>query len=235
VALPVRDVKEVAAQPYFTHGAFQFMKDLADNNDREWFAKNKPRFETHIKDASLRFISDFAPHLKKLSPHFMATPRSLFRIYRDTRFLKDKTPYKRHVGIHFRHEQAKNAYAPGYYLHIEPGEVFAGMGIWHPESKALRAIREHIVAEPAGWKKASRGKTFLNAVGLVGDKLSRPPKGFDPEHPIIEDPKFKDFIAITSLTQKFVLNSDLPKELKKRFRAGTPFMRYLCDALKVPF
>ena len=149
--------------------------------------------------------------------------------------MKDKTPYKTHVGIHFRHEQAKNAYAPGYYLHIEPGEVFAGMGIWHPKSKALRAIREHIVAEPAGWKKASRGKTFLNAVGLVGDKLSRPPKGFDPEHPLIEDLKFKDFIAITSLTQKFVLNSDLPKELKKRFRAGTPFMRYLCDALNVPF
>jgi uncharacterized protein (DUF2461 family) len=70
---------------------------------------------------------------------------------------------------------------------------------------------------------------------LVGDKLSRPPKGFDPEHPLIEDLKFKDFIAITSLPQKFVLNSDLPKELEQLFRAGTPFMRYLCDALNVPF
>ena len=229
----------MAGNPYITPKLFAFFRDLKKNNTREWFEANKDRFEGDVREPLLAFIDSFAEPLYKISPHFRADPRkqggSLFRIYRDVRFSKDKTPYKTHAGIHFRHEQAKNAHAPGYYLHIEPGEVFAGMGIWHPESKALRAIREHIVAEPAGWKKASRGKKFLGTVGLVGDKLSRPPKGFDPEHPLIEDLKFKDFIAITSLPQKFVLNSDLPKELEQLFRAGTPFMRYLCDALNVPF
>lgn len=103
----------MANRKYFTRNTFRFMSELADNNDREWFAENKHRYEADIKDASLSFIEDFATHLKKLSPHFMAGPRSLFRIYRDVRFAKDKSPYKTHTGIHFRHEQSKSAHAPG--------------------------------------------------------------------------------------------------------------------------
>jgi uncharacterized protein (TIGR02453 family) len=225
----------VAGKQHFTRKTFKFMADLADNNDREWFAENKNRYEADVKDASLGFIEDFAAELQKLSPHFMATNRSLFRIYRDVRFSKDKSPYKTHAGIHFRHEQSKNAYAPGYYLHLEPGSVFAGMGIWHPEGKALRAIRDHIVAEPAAWKKASRGKKFRDTVQFEGDRLSRPPKGFDPEHSLIEDLKWKDFIGVKRLTQSFATSPDLPKELAKVFKTGTPFMRFLCDALSVPF
>ncbi len=225
----------MAGKPFFTHGTVQFFKDLAENNDREWFAENKQRYESDVKDASLRFIEAFAPHLHKLSPHFMATPRSLFRIYRDVRFSKDKSPYKTHAGIHFRHEQAKDAYAPGYYLHIEPGEFFAGLGIWHPQGPALRAIREHIVAEPKAWKAAIGGKRFRETLELAGDSLTRAPKDFDPEHPAVEDLKRKDFIGLTALTKSFVTSSDLPKELAKIYRAGTPLMRFLCDALDVPF
>ena len=220
---------------YFTRNTFGFMSELADNNDREWFAENKHRCEAYVKDASLGFIEDFAAHLEKLSPHFMATNRSLFRIYRDVRFSKTKSPYKTHAGIHFRHEQSKNAYAPGYYLHLEPGSVFAGMGIWHPKSKALRAIREYIVAEPTTWKRASRGKKFRDTVELEGDRLSRSPKGFDPQHPLIEDLKWKDFIGVKRLSQSFATSAELPKELAKVFQIGTPFMRFLCDALGVPF
>ncbi|HIC55175.1 MAG TPA: DUF2461 domain-containing protein [Gemmatimonadetes bacterium] len=165
----------------------------------------------------------------------MAGPRSLFRIYRDVRFAKDKSPYKTHTGIHFRHEQSKSAHAPGYYLHLEPGSTFVGMGIWRPESKALRAIRDHIVAEPAAWKRASRGEKFRDTVELEGDKLSRPPKGFDPEHPLIEDLKWKDFIGTRRLSQSFATSADLPKEVAKIFKAGTPFMSFLCNALGVPF
>jgi len=225
----------VANRKYFTRNTFRFMSELADNNDREWFAENKHRYEADIKDASLSFIEDFATHLKKLSPHFMAGPRSLFRIYRDVRFAKDKSPYKTHTGIHFRHEQSKSAHAPGYYLHLEPGSTFVGMGIWRPESKALRAIRDHIVAEPAAWKRASRGEKFRDTVELEGDKLSRPPKGFDPEHPLIEDLKWKDFIGTRRLSQSFATSADLPREVAKIFKAGTPFMSFLCNALGVPF
>jgi uncharacterized protein (TIGR02453 family) len=225
----------MAATSHFTRQTFVFMQELKEHNDREWFAANKQRYETHVKDASMRFIQDFAPALAKLSPHFMATPRSLFRIYRDTRFGKDKSPCKTYTGIQFRHEQSKDAHAPGYYLHIQPGEAFAGLGIWHPHPKALRKIREHMVAEPAAWKKATRGKKFTEAVGLTGDRLSRPPKGFDPQHPLIEDLMWKDFIAVKQLPQKFVTSADLSGELAGVFRSGTPFMRFLCDALGVPF
>lgn len=219
----------------FTPKTFRFLSELAENNDRGWFADNKARYEAEVKDPSLRFIEAFAPHLTKLSPHFMATPRSLFRIHRDVRFSKDKRPYKTHAGIHFRHERSKDAHAPGFYLHVEPGQIFTGLGIWHPDGSALRKIREHIVAEPKAWKQAVGGKKFTDAFELGGDRLSRPPKGFDPEHPLIEDLKWKDFIGTRTLTQRFVTGPDLPAELTKLFRSGVPLMRFLCEALGVPF
>jgi uncharacterized protein (TIGR02453 family) len=219
----------------FTPETFRFLKDLEKNNDREWFAANKKRYEEHLRDPSLRIIAAFAPELKKLSPHFTATPRSLFRIHRDTRFAKDKSPYKTHVGLHFRHDRARDAHAPGYYLHIEPGGVFLGAGIWHPEGGPLRAIREHIVEEPAAWKRASGAKAFTGTFELAGDRLKRPPKDFDPEHPLIEDLKWKDYIGIAERPDSFVTDPGLPKALAKSFATGTPFMRFLCDALAVPF
>ena len=223
------------AKRYFSKATFDFLKDLKKNNDRDWFNENKPRFEDHIKAPALRLIEDFGPELKKISPHFSATPRSLFRIYRDVRFSKDKSPYKTHAGIHFRHENSKNAYAPGFYVHVEPGEIFLGCGIWHPESPALRKIREHMVEDPAGWKKASRGKKFTDTFELAGDRLKRPPKGFDPEHALIEDLKMKDFIGVKQLTQSFVTSDTLPADLRKTFQAGAPLMRFLCEALEQPF
>ena len=225
----------MSGRRYFSKATFQFLKDLKQNNDRAWFADNKSRYEDHLKGPALRLIEDFGPELNKLSPHFMATPRSLFRIHRDTRFSKDKSPYKTAAGVHFRHEQSKNAHAPGFYLHIEPGEVFVGVGIWHPESPALRAIREHIVEDGAAWKRASRGKKFAETFELQGDHLKRPPKGFDPEHPLVEDLRRKDFIGVRPLTQSFVTDPNLPAELAKTYKAGLPLMRFLCDALDVPF
>lgn len=223
------------AKRYFSKATFDFLKDLKANNDREWFADNKPRYEEHVKAPALRLIEDFGPELAKVSSHFKATPRSLFRIYRDVRFSKDKRPYKTHAGVHFRHEAAKNAYAPGFYLHLEPGEVFLGLGIWHPQSAALRMIREHIVEDPAGWKRATRGKAFTEAFELTGDSLKRAPKAFDPEHPLIDDLKRKDFIGVRRLPQSFVTGADLPKELGRAIRPGKPLVKYLCAALGVPF
>ena len=178
-------------QPHFTRRTFSFLKDLAANNDREWFKANKARYEKDVRDPALRFVVDFGPHLKKISPHFKADPRanggSLFRIYRDTRFAKDKSPFKTHTGIQFRHDRGKDAHAPGFYLHIEPGGCFLGMGIWHPDGKTLRGIREGLVEDPKGWKKAVGGKRFRETFRLAGDSLVRPPKGFDPEHPDVRN------------------------------------------------
>ena len=223
------------ADAHFSREALRFLSDLKKNNNRSWFAENKDRYEETVKDPALRFIADFAPYLAELSPHFMATPRSLYRIQRDTRFSKEKIPYKTHLGLHFRHDCARDAHAPGYYLHIEPGSVFAGVGIWHPESAALRRIREAIVEDPAGWRRASRHAAFTGTFGLAGERLQRAPRGFDPEHPLLDDLKWKDYIGLVELDEAFVTKGDLAARLGKTFAAATPFMRFLCGALDVPF
>ncbi len=224
---------------HFTPATFTFLKDLAANNDRDWFTANKQRYVNKVQEPALEFITDFGTRLHKISPHFTADARvvggSLFRIHRDTRFSKDKTPYKENTGVQFRHEAAKDAHAPGYYLHIQPGECFAGVGLWRPETKVAYAIREHIAERPAEWKKAAHGKRFTDVFELGGDSLLRPPKGFDPDHPYIDDLKRKDFIASTRLSQRSITSEGFVDEFAKMCRAATPFMRFLCEAVGVPF
>ncbi|MFT4538141.1 MAG: hypothetical protein ACI841_002651 [Planctomycetota bacterium] len=135
-----------------------FLRELASNNTRDRFRANKGRYEDYVRGQALGFIAEYAPGLEEISHHFVADPRpsgrSLFRIHHDVRFSKDKRPYKTTTGIHLRHEAAKNAYAPGYYLHLEPRNVFIGIGIWHPETKVARQIRNAIAENPTGWKRA---------------------------------------------------------------------------------
>ena len=223
----------------FSADTLAFLAELAANNDRDWFNANKTRYEDLVKDAALRFISDFGPRLRKISPNFTAVPKtargSLMRIYRDTRFGKDKTPYKTNVGIRFPHARQRDVHAPGFYLHIEPGSHFVGVGAWRPEPDTLRAFRERIAADPAGWKKASRGKRFAEWFELGGESLKRPPKGFDPEHRYIEDLKRKDFIALHSLTDDELLSNGLLDDLADSYRRSVPYMRFLCGAVGADF
>ncbi|MFC1661435.1 DUF2461 domain-containing protein [Gemmatimonadota bacterium] len=223
---------------YFSKATFRFLKDLASNNDRDWFKANKARYEKVVKDPATRFIVDFAPVLKRISPHFRADPRpvggSLFRIYRDTRFSRDKSPFKTHTGIQFRHDSGKDAHAPGFYLHMEPGSVFVGVGTWRPDSGSLRKIREGLVEDSTGWRRAV-GKCFSSRFELSGDSLVRPPKGFDPEHPLVEDLKRKDFIGVARLTQGQVIQPDFLNEFGDICRSGVPLVKFLCRALEVSF
>ncbi len=231
--------KAAKAKASFTPELFAFLTDLRENNNREWFAANKQRYESALLEPALDFVADFAPHLSKISPHFRADPRpsggSLFRIYRDTRFSKDKTPYKTNVGINFRHERAKDAYAPGFYLHLSPGEVFAGGGIWHPDTAAAVRIREAIVADPGGWKRATRGRAFVKTFTLGGDSLKRPPAGFDADHAYIDDLKRKDFFGWTTLTERQATAPGFVGEYARVCRGVWPLMRFLCEALDVPY
>lgn len=217
----------------------KFLKDLARNNDRDWFQENKPRYEAAFLNPSLEFIEAMQPQLAKAAPHLTAIPKkmggSLMRIYKDTRFSKDKTPYKTNIGIQFRHEAGKNVHAPGCYFHIEPGSVFLGVGIWHPEKEPLKLIREQIVADPTAWKRAAHGKKFQETFKLAGDSLKRNPLGFDPEHPLIEDIKRKDFIAVCDLDPKVIHEPALCKEVVAKLKVGTPLMRFLCEALQLPY
>jgi uncharacterized protein (TIGR02453 family) len=225
--------------PHFTTALFKFLGDLAKHNDRDWFKANKSRYEEHLLEPALRFIGDFGPHLRKLSKHFVADPRpvggSLFRIHRDTRFSKDKTPYKTHVGIHFRHESAKNAYAPGFYLHLAPEECFLAMGLWMPETAVAHSIRTAIADDPKAWKHAVGASSFKRSFSLGGDKLARPPRGFDKDHPLVEDLKRKSFIASTSLARAQVTGARLPSDLGKACKTGAPLVKFICGALRIPF
>jgi uncharacterized protein (TIGR02453 family) len=224
---------------HFTRRTFSFLRDLAKNNDREWFRANKERFDRDVREPAVRFILDFAPHLKTISPHFRADPRgnggSLFRIYRDTRFSKDKSPFKTHTGIQFRHDQGKDAHAPGFYLHLEPGGCFVAAGIWRPDGKTLRKIREGLVDDAPGWRKAVGERTFRDRFHLSGDSLSRPPKGFDPLHPLVEDLKRKDFIAVSPISEDAVVDPAFLKGFVGVCQAGKPLVSFLCKALEVPF
>ncbi len=157
---------------------------------------------------------------------------SLFRIYRDTRFSKDKTPYKTHLGINFRHrsEAAGGVHGPGFYLHLDPGGCFAGGGLWHPESEALCKVRQGIVARSAAWKKLRS-----SGIEIEGEALKRVPQGFDPDHPCAEDLKFKDFYAATAFTDAQVLAPNFPEHLAQACRDAAPLVAFLCKALDLPF
>lgn len=229
----------MAGRGHFTRKTFDFLRDLAENNDREWFQENKGRYENEVKGPALEFIQAFSNHLNALSPHFRADPRgnggSLFRIYRDTRFSKDKSPYKTHTGIQFRHEQAKDAHAPGFYLHLEPKRCFVGLGIWRPDGPTVRKLREGLVEDAEGWRKAVTGPSFKERLSLSGDSLVRPPRGFDPAHPLVDDLKRKDFIAAAPLTMKQVIQPGFLEVYASYCGSGEAFMAFLCKALGLPF
>lgn len=212
---------------------FDFLRELAANNDRDWFNANKQRYKDEVVAPISAFIEAMAPRIEKISPYIVVDPRpnggSMFRIYRDTRFSKDKTPYKTHVGCQFRHAAGKDAHAPGFYIHFEPGQCFFGGGIWQPPSEPLRDIRQRIVDKPAEWKKAVKG------LDIRGDTLSRGPKGFDPEHELIEDLKRKSFFVMAEGDEKLATSNRLEGEVEKGFKKAAPLMRFVADSLGVAF
>ena len=184
----LRDCDASIGETYFSGELFSFLKQLKRHNNREWFQANKPRYEAAVRNPCLRFIAELGEPLHGVSPWLVADPHptrgSLFRIYRDTRFSADKRPYKTHVGISFPHRGTKQkVHLPGFYLHLEPGSCFAAAGCWHPDNPTLIRIRSAIVARPEAWKKAVRG------LELEGDSLSRPPRGYPCDHPLLEDLK----------------------------------------------
>lgn len=225
--------------PHFSTALFRFLADLEANNDRDWFQANRDRYVGQVQEPALSFIIDFAPRLEAISPHFRADAKlqggSLFRIHRDTRFSKDKSPYKTNTGVQFRHQRARDAHAPGYYLHLEPGQCFMGVGLWRPETTVAYRIRERIAEEPAGWKGATQSKKFTDVYSLSGESLVRPPRGFDADHPLIDDLKRKDFIASAPLTEEQVTDDSFLDLFADHCRRATPFMAFLCAAVGVEF
>jgi uncharacterized protein (TIGR02453 family) len=224
----------------FPKDFFAFFRELKAHNERPWFEANKQRFRDSVQAPMSGFIAAMAPKLAKISKHFAADPRpnggSMFRIYRDVRFSKDKRPYKEHAACHFRHALGKDAHAPGFYMHFAPGEVFFGGGLWMPPPDALAKLREAIATKPAGWKKVLEDKKFRKHFDVVrGEALSRPPRGFDAAHPFIEDIKKKSFYAMREESPKLAGSPALVDEIADTFASLSPLMKLLCGALDVPY
>ena len=221
----------------FEQKTIGFLKELDANNNREWFNANKSRYENDVLDVALHFIESMQGPLAAIAPHFTAVPTriggSLMRIYRDTRFSKNKLPYKTNIGIQFRHERAKDVHSPGYYVHIAPDEVFVGVGMWRPDTEPLRRIRERIAVRPGEWQRAIGSAAFRKHFSLGGESLQRAPRGFDKEHPCIGDIRRTSFIAVRDMTVDDCLSPRFQRSVETSFRQATPFMEFLCAAVGV--
>ncbi|WP_244623154.1 DUF2461 domain-containing protein [Shewanella salipaludis] len=222
----------------FTQASFDFLHQLAQHNDRDWFKAHQTQYETQVRTPALAFIQEMQPHILALSPRLTAVPKkiggSLMRPQRDSRFSKDKTPYKTNVGIQFRHFQGKDVHAPGLYLHIANDGCFLAAGIWHPESKALNAIRSCIDENPNAYRKAI-AELGRHGFEMSGDSLIRPPKGFDKSHPMLDELKRKDFIAVKNIDPATLLRADLVDYCSRQFRHCNGLMAYLCFALELDY
>ena len=222
------------AAAFITPELFRFLRELRLHNERTWFEANKTRYFALVRDPVLAFIEAVTPGLIGISHHVVADPRpsggSLLRIYRDTRFSRDKTPYKTNVGLRFPHGAGKDIHGPGYYLHLAPDEVFMGAGMWHPDPDALHAVREAIVKDPRGWKRAQR-----SPITHGDESLRRAPRGFDPDHPLVEDLKRTSFTTGRRFTEKQACSPSFPNLFVSACRQEAPLMKFLAGALGLPF
>jgi uncharacterized protein (TIGR02453 family) len=231
-----RHAVTVKASPvHFTPKLFTFLRELRAHNERNWFLANKQRYESDVREPMLQFIADVGAALDGISPHFDADPRpvggSMFRIYRDTRFSHDKSPYKTAAAAHFPHRNGgRDVHAPGFYLHLEPGASMGGGGLWHPDAAALTKVRERIVGKPREWKAVVK-----SGIEIEGDALKRPPAGYDANHPFIEDLKREDIYTMTRFTDREVTASDFVERYASACRRAGPLVAFLARALGMPW
>ena len=220
---------------YFSPAFFKFFEELARNNNREWFQRNKSRYESEVRDPMLSFIADLAPRLRAMSKYYVADPHptkgSMFRIYRNLRFSRDKTPYKTNAAAAIHHSGAPGWPSPAFYISLSPKAVFGGVGMWHPDADAVRKVRDAIVSRSAAWKRARNDKKFTARFEMMGESLSRPPKGYDPEHPLIEDLKRKSYVAGTNFTRKDACSASFLETYSEACEAAAPFTRFLTEAV----
>lgn len=225
----------------FSEDFFGFFDELKLNNNREWFADNKGRYEDSVATPCLDFIEALGAPLREVSSQFLAIPKktggSMFRIYRDTRFSKDKTPYKIHAGLQFRHVLGKDAHAPGFYLHLATDEILVGGGLWKPPTAHLAKIRARIDERGKDWQAIREAENFAPRFGDLreGNSLKRPPRGYDEDHPFITDLKKRSFFVMSATTRKQAARADFVDTVANVYEDAAPMMEFLCKAVEVNF
>jgi uncharacterized protein (TIGR02453 family) len=229
----------MAKAGYFTGDGLRFLEELRSHNDKTWFDSNKARFEEGLRAPGLRLVADLAPVLAKVSKHFVAEAKpnggSMSRIYRDTRFSKDKSPYKTALFFHFRHARGTEDAMPAFYFHVEPGASTVGGGIWHPAPAALEKIRRAIVKSPTAWDKAKGRSEVGAACTMGGEVLKKVPRGYDADDPHAEDLKRKDFGVHQPAPDSVLTGANLAADLGRRFAVAAPVLEFVCKAVGLPF
>lgn len=218
---------------------FRFLDELSENNDREWFAENKARYRDEVLQPAVELVRRLEKPLVRIAPMMRVVPKahngSVMRIYRDTRFSKNKQPYKTNVGISLRHEANGDIHAPGLYVHFANDECFVGCGCWRPPRDSLGAIRAAIAESPAAWKKAVTSKRFRDAFALAGESLKTAPRDYPKDHPMIVDLRRIDFIGVANVKAKDMLGESGLNNILDKMKAARSLMKFLCEAVGVPY
>lgn len=228
----------------FTPGAMTFLRQLKRNNEREWFKARKEEFDSLLQGPLRLFVEEMDVRLARIAPELHGDPkRSIFRIHRDTRFSKDKTPYKTHVSCWFTHVRAGHGVGTethgagaGYYFHFEPGASMVAGGIWMPPRPALASIRARIATRGAELRKLLKARALVQRYTPLSEegKLTRTPRGFDSDHPESDLLRHVSFTISTPLSDADMVSKSLPKIVEKEFIAMRPMVRWLNDALGYP-
>lgn len=211
----------------FEKSSLQYLKDLKNNNNRDWFAETKPTFKKAQDNAKALY----AAIRESLEQHDEIDKFKLFRIYRDVRFSKDKTPYQPHFAGSF--SRSGKHLRGGYYLRIRPGESFLAGGFWQPEKDDLLRIRKEIEMDASEMRAILKDKDYVKYFDgkFEGEELKSAPRGFDKEHPDVDLLRKKGFIAVRNFTDAEVLDKNFLQELDKTYKALRPFFDYMSDVL----
>jgi uncharacterized protein (TIGR02453 family) len=206
-----------------------FLRALVKNNRRVWFQPRKPIYEEHVKAPMLDLVTRVTSAMLTFAPAYAGEPeKAIFRIYRDTRFSKDKTPYKTHIAAVFHRRGLDMHGGGGLYFHVSAKEVEVAAGIYMPSPETLRTVRAHLAERHEEFRALIRDRALRRLLGeMQGEQLSRPPKGYLPDHPAADLLRYKQFLFWTLLDPAVAATPKLEGEIVKRFRALTPFLEFL--------
>jgi uncharacterized protein (TIGR02453 family) len=232
----------------FPRGLTPWLTELANHNERAWFHAHKSEYESLVREPARAFLRAVSGPMASMAPQIRVDERALFRIQRDTRFSRDKRPYKTHVGLHLRHILARDVHAPGFYLHLSPtvaegptavdGEpssgCWFGAGLWQPDGPTTRRIRAHLLAHPDAWR-ARLDALAARGLHVDGPRLARPPPGVNAEHPLVDALRLKSFVAVAPLDPDDLTDGDAAATFLARCADAIPLVQGLCAALDLPW
>ncbi len=213
--------------PRFSQDTLKFLRALKRNNTREWFGAHKDDYQARVKGPMLAIIERLAEDFPRIAPDLVASPRSMYRVYRDTRFSPDKTPYKTHVAASFSHKVLPKHESAGLYFHLASDQLWIGGGVYAPQTPQLQRIREHIVTNLRSFRSLAESPALRRMGGVRGATLKRVPRGFPSDHEAADYLRLKQFLVGDELDPKLALSPRFYGTLVRRFTTLAPFIQFL--------